>query len=70
MIVANTNIVVGMRTFQKGQAVTGLSALDRRWMQAAGYISDMPDTSGEQKGRKAQKPEPDILPAVETGEGG
>lgn len=67
MIVANTNIVVGMRTFQKGQAVTGLSALDRRWMQAAGYISD---TSGEQKGRKAQNPKPDILPAVETGEGG
>ena len=69
MIVANTNIVVRKKTFQKGQAVTGLSPLDKRWMLAAGYISETPDSSGEQKGRKLQKPEPDTSPAAEAGEG-
>ena len=66
MIVANTNIIVGKKTFQKGQAVTGLSTLDRGWMLAAGYISETSDASGEQRGRKAQKLDPDMPQTAEA----
>lgn len=69
MFIANTCIVVGEKTFRKEQVVTGLSPLDKRWMLAAGYISEVPDTGGEQRGRKAQKPEPDMPLTAETGEG-
>lgn len=67
MIKANTNILVGKRTFQGGQAVKGLSPLDKRWMLVAGYISEIPDTV-ERQGRKAQKPVSNT-PSAETGEG-
>lgn len=69
MIIANTDIVVGERTFQRGQAVKGLSPLDKSWMLAAGYISETPDVGPEQRGRKAQKPGPDTSLAAEVGEG-
>lgn len=69
MIEAKTNILVGEKTFQRGQAVKGLSPLDKRWMLAAGYISEIPDTGIEQQGRKVQKTVSDTPSAAETGEG-
>ena len=53
MIVANTNIIVGEKTYQKGQAVSGLSDLDKSWMLAAGYISERKGaTKEDSKGRQ------------------
>ena len=69
MIVANTNIVVAKKTFRRGQAVTGLSAMDKKWMLEAGYISETSDSSVEQKGRRTQKLEPGMPLASETGGG-
>ncbi len=69
MIIANTDIVAGEKTFQRGQAVKGLSPLDKSWMLAAGYISEIPDASPEQRGKKAQKPGPDTPLAAKVGEG-
>lgn len=55
MIVANTRVIVGDKTFQKGQVISGLSDLDKGWMLAAGYISERKDTvKGDSKGK--QKP--------------
>lgn len=60
MFIANTNIVVGRKTYQKGQAVTGLPSFDRQWMLTAGYIAERSDPA-EKKDRKARKL--DITPA-------
>lgn len=50
MIVANTSIIVGRKEYQKGQAVSGLSDLDKNWMLEAGYISERKDaTKGDSK---------------------
>ena len=38
MVKANTTIIVGEKVFQTGQAVNGLSKLDKKWMLEAGYI--------------------------------
>lgn len=51
MIVANTGIVVGKKTYQKGQAVHGLSDLDKNWMLAAGYISERKDAVRDSKSK-------------------
>lgn len=40
MIIANTQIIVGEKTFKKGQAVTGLSSFDKDWMKRKGYITE------------------------------
>lgn len=40
MIKARTMIVVGKKTFQEGQTVTGLSKMDKKWMLDAGYIKE------------------------------
>lgn len=56
MIVANTSIVIGKKEYREGQAVTGLSALDKRWMLAAGYILESKDAvEGDSRGRQKQK---------------
>ena len=39
MIKANIMIIVGGKTFQAGQTVSGLSKMDKKWMSDAGYIT-------------------------------
>lgn len=43
MIKAISTIIVEGRTFPPGQAVVGLSAIDRAWMKEAGYIAETAD---------------------------
>ena len=59
MIKARTMIVLGKKTFQAGQTVTGLSKMDKKWMLDAGYIK-------ESESRK----EADEQPAQEETENG
>lgn len=40
MVKAVSTIIVGKKVFNPGQAVTGLSPIDMRWMKKAGYIMD------------------------------
>lgn len=54
MIKANTTIIAGGKTFQAGQTVTGLSKLDKKWMSAAGYITE---TAGRKEPVETSAPE-------------
>ncbi|MCM1058321.1 MAG: hypothetical protein NC517_12050 [Firmicutes bacterium] len=54
MIKANINIIVGGKTFQAGQTVSGLSKLDKSWMSEAGYITE---TAGKKEAGKMPVPE-------------
>ncbi len=49
MLKANTEIIVGNKTFQEGQEVTGLSAFNVKWMKEQGYISDVPKAKEEKQ---------------------
>lgn len=40
MLKANTTIIAGDKKYHKGQAVTGLSQMDKEWMAKAGYITE------------------------------
>nr|WP_300838890.1 hypothetical protein [uncultured Acetatifactor sp.] len=54
MIKARTMIVVGKKTFQAGQTVTGLSKMDKKWMSDAGYIKET-ESRKEADGQPAQE---------------
>ncbi len=51
MLTAKTTVIVGKKSYTKGQTVTGLSKIDKEWMKLAGLIEE---TIGK---KEAKKPE-------------
>ncbi len=57
MIKANVVIQAGGRTYQRGQTVTGLSELDKKWMKAAGYVTETAGRKEKPSDAQAEKEE-------------
>ena len=55
MIKANTKIIAGGKTFLSGQAVHGLSKMDKKWMSDAGYITETTGGKGADRPQKQEE---------------
>lgn len=51
---AKTQIVVHGKKYEIGDTVTGLSAVDKKWMLAKGYISDEKEAQDRKQTVKKQ----------------
>lgn len=52
MLTAKTTIIVGKKIYAKGQTVTGLPKIDRKWMKLAGLIEE---TAGKKESKKSEE---------------
>ncbi len=52
MLTAKTTVIVGKKSYTKGQTVTGLSKIDREWMKLAGLIEE---TAGKKETKKSEE---------------
>ena len=51
MLTAKTTVIVGKKSYTKGQTVTGLSKIDREWMKLAGLIEE----AGKKETKKSEE---------------
>lgn len=54
MLTAKTTVIVGKKSYTKGQTVTGLSKIDREWMKLAGLIEEAADKKETKKSEEAK----------------
>ncbi|WP_456109156.1 hypothetical protein [Roseburia hominis] len=52
MLTAKTTVIVGKKSYTKGQTVTGLSKIDREWMKLAGLIEE---AAGKKETKKSEE---------------
>jgi hypothetical protein len=57
MIKAISQIAVGSKIFKKGETVTGLSGLDKKWMKEEGLIEVLEDRKPQKKHAAKKKEE-------------
>lgn len=54
-MIANTTIIVGNKTFQKGETVIGLSEIDKKWMLKEKYIVPSQKSKEEPEAKDSKK---------------
>lgn len=52
MLTAKTTVIVGKKSYTKGQTVIGLSKIDREWMKLAGLIEE---EAGKKETKKSEE---------------
>lgn len=57
MVKAISQIAVGSKIFKKGETVTGLSELDKKWMEEEGLIEVLEDQKPQKKHAAKKKKE-------------
>ena len=57
MVKAISQIAVGSKIFKKGETVTGLSRLDKKWMKEEGLIEVLGDQKPQKKHAAKKKEE-------------